>query len=136
MDIPVVGDCRNVLNALMNQIRTNSSGAIDLADWYAEPDRRRDSYPLGYSRSSTGALAPERVIEAIGQAAGPEAIYAAGVGQHQMWAAHFITYDKPAPGSTPAASAPWATPSPPPSAPNSAPPTAKSGRSTATAASR
>jgi len=96
-DVPVVGDCKNVLDALMNQIRTNCSdaGGFGLADWHNELDRIRDSYPLGYTRPSTGALAPERVIEAIGQAAGPEAIYAAGVGQHQMWAAHFITYDKP-----------------------------------------
>ena len=97
VDVPVVGDCKNVLNALMNQIRTNSSDAVGfgLADWYAELDRIRDSFPLGYTRPATGALAPERVIEAIGQAAGPDAIYAAGVGQHQMWAAHFITYDTP-----------------------------------------
>ncbi|QHG85524.1 acetolactate synthase large subunit (plasmid) [Rhodococcus rhodochrous] len=97
VDVPIVGDCKNVLNALMNQIRINSSDAVGsgLVDWYAELDRIRDSFPLGYTCPATGALAPERVIEAIGQAAGPEAIYVAGVGQHQMWAAHFISYDKP-----------------------------------------
>ncbi|KLL97401.1 acetolactate synthase 1 catalytic subunit [Rhodococcus sp. IITR03] len=97
VDVPVVGDCKNVLNALVNQIRINSSDAagLGLADWYAELDRIRDNYPLGYTRPASGALAPERVIEAIGQATGPDAIYVAGVGQHQMWAAHFITYDTP-----------------------------------------
>jgi len=96
-DIPVVGDCTNVLDALMNQIRTDISGAfgLDLADWYAELDRIRDSFPLGYTRPSNGMLAPEQVIGAIGRAAGPDAIYTAGVGQHQMWAAHFISYDRP-----------------------------------------
>jgi len=96
-DVPIVGDCKNALSALINHFRTDStvSSGLDLADWHTELDRIRQAFPLGYSRSSTGALAPERVIEAIGQAAGPDAIYVAGVGQHQMWAAHFVTYDKP-----------------------------------------
>ncbi|WP_308188112.1 acetolactate synthase large subunit [Rhodococcus rhodochrous] len=97
VDIPVVGDCNNVIEALADQIRIDrtESSPKHLASWHDELDRIRDSYPLGYTRPSTGALAPERVIEAIGQAAGPEAIYVAGVGQHQMWAAHFISYDQP-----------------------------------------
>ena len=42
-----------------------------------------------------GLLSPQKVIERIGQLSGPEAIYAAGVGQHQMWAAQFIKYERP-----------------------------------------
>ncbi|MGX7729578.1 acetolactate synthase large subunit [Rhodococcus sp. 2H158] len=96
-DVPVVGDCKNVISALNDQIRADRTGcsATDLDYWHDELDRIRESYPLGYTRPPTGALAPERVIEAIGRAAGPDAIYVAGVGQHQMWAAHFITYDQP-----------------------------------------
>ena len=42
-----------------------------------------------------GSLAPQYVIERLGEIAGPEALYVAGVGQHQMWAAQFIGYEKP-----------------------------------------
>ena len=54
----------------------------------------RDTYPLGYDQPE-GALAPQYVIERLGAIAGPDAIYTAGVGQHQMWAAHYVGYEKP-----------------------------------------
>ena len=57
------------------------------------PARRR--YPLGYDGPADGTLSPQYVIERIGEIAGPDAIYVAGVGQHQMWAAQFIHYEKP-----------------------------------------
>ncbi|MGV9949638.1 acetolactate synthase large subunit [Rhodococcus aetherivorans] len=96
-DVPVVGDCKSAISALIDQICTDrtDSSAPDLTDWYADLDAIRETFPVGYNRPSTGALAPERVIEAIGQAAAPDALYVSGVGQHQMWAAHFITYDTP-----------------------------------------
>ena len=53
------------------------------------------TYPIGYDEPSDGTLAPQYVIKRIGEIAGPEAIYAAGVGQHQMWAAQFISYQHP-----------------------------------------
>ena len=46
-------------------------------------------------RRPTAALAPQYVIERLGEIAGPDAIYVAGVGQHQMWAAQFVSYEKP-----------------------------------------
>ena len=52
-------------------------------------------YPLGYDEPADGSLAPQYVIERLGEIAGPEAIYVAGVGQHQMWAAHFVGYEHP-----------------------------------------
>ena len=52
------------------------------------------SYPLGYD-THEDSLAPQYVIERIGALAGPDAVYTAGVGQHQMWAAHYIPYEKP-----------------------------------------
>ena len=55
----------------------------------------RSTYPLSYGPQSDGSLSPEYVIEKLGQIAGPDAIYVAGVGQHQMWAAQFIKYEKP-----------------------------------------
>ncbi|HCT77620.1 MAG TPA: acetolactate synthase large subunit, partial [Micromonosporaceae bacterium] len=43
-----------------------------------------------------GTLAPQYVIQRLGQIAGPDSIYCAGVGQHQMWASQFIKYENPA----------------------------------------
>jgi len=53
------------------------------------------TYPLSYGPQSDGSLSPEYVIETLGRIAGSDAVYVAGVGQHQMWAAQFISYEKP-----------------------------------------
>ena len=55
----------------------------------------KKTYPLGYDNPEDGTLAPQLVMERLGALAGEEAIYCAGVGQHQMWAAHFVGYEKP-----------------------------------------
>ena len=55
----------------------------------------RETFPLGWSEPQDGSLSPEYVIEQLGRIAGPDAVYVAGVGQHQMWAAQFISYEKP-----------------------------------------
>jgi acetolactate synthase-1/2/3 large subunit len=55
----------------------------------------RSTYPLGFDLPDDGTLSPQYVIQRIGQISGPEAIYAAGVGQHQMWAAQFVNYENP-----------------------------------------
>ena len=96
-DVPIVGDCREVISELCEAIREHRSGqpAPDLSEWIAELDGLRNTYPLGYGRQSDGSLSPEYVIERLGALAGPEAIYCAGVGQHQMWAAQFVKYEKP-----------------------------------------
>ncbi|MDG3011086.1 acetolactate synthase large subunit [Rhodococcus sp. D2-41] len=96
-DVPIVGDCKEVITELIEAVRADRDTvpAPDLTEWWAYLDGMRQTYPLSYDRPSDGALSPEYVIEAVGRAAGPDAIYVAGVGQHQMWAAQFITYDKP-----------------------------------------
>ena len=67
-----------------------------LADWWSALTDLRDRYPAGWEEPPDGSLAPQYVIKRIGEIAGPDAIYCAGVGQHQMWAAQFISYEKPA----------------------------------------
>jgi acetolactate synthase-1/2/3 large subunit len=54
-----------------------------------------ERYPLGYTKEEDGKLSPQLVIKRIGEISGPEAIFAAGVGQHQMWSAQFIKYERP-----------------------------------------
>ncbi|MDP1877206.1 MAG: thiamine pyrophosphate-dependent enzyme, partial [Actinomycetota bacterium] len=63
--------------------------------WWSLLSRMRETYPLGYETPDDGSLSPQYVIERLGIIAGPESIYAAGVGQHQMWASQFIKYEHP-----------------------------------------
>jgi acetolactate synthase-1/2/3 large subunit len=92
-DVPIVGDCREVIADLTAVLQAEPRA--DLADWWGHLDHWRSTYPLGYTDSGDGTLSPQYVIERLGKIVGPDAIYAAGVGQHQMWAAQFISYEKP-----------------------------------------
>jgi acetolactate synthase-1/2/3 large subunit len=93
-DVPIVGDVKAVITELIAALRTEKL-ALDLDEWWAYLDDVRSTYPLSYGPQSDGSLGPEFVIEKLGQIAGPEALYVAGVGQHQMWAAQFVKYEKP-----------------------------------------
>lgn len=96
-DVPIVGDCREVIVELIDAVRTEHAerGKVDLAAWWKQLDELRSTFPLGYDWPADGSLSPQFVIERIGEIAGPEAVYTAGVGQHQMWAAQFIRYENP-----------------------------------------
>jgi acetolactate synthase-1/2/3 large subunit len=96
-DVPIVGDCREVIADLVAAVRAEHEQGrqADLTAWRAQLDTWRGTYPLGYDEPDDGTLAPQHVIERIGKIAGPEAVYVAGVGQHQMWAAQFIDYENP-----------------------------------------
>jgi len=96
-DVPIVGDCREVITDLVAAVKAEHEQGRrpDIGAWRAQLDSWRQTYPLGYDEPDDGTLAPQAVIERIGQIAGPEAIYVAGVGQHQMWAAQFIDYENP-----------------------------------------
>ncbi|GGI47392.1 acetolactate synthase-1/2/3 large subunit [Agromyces flavus] len=95
-DVPIVGDAKDVLVDLLAAYQeTIKTTEPDLSDWWATLDGLRNEYPLGFSPTSDGLLAPQYVIQRIGELTGPEGVYAAGVGQHQMWAAQFIKYERP-----------------------------------------
>ena len=95
-DVPIVGDVRDVLIDLDAAFRGVVGGTRpDISEWWSYLDGLRDEFPLGYAETSDGLLAPQYVISRIGELTGPEGIYAAGVGQHQMWAAQFIKYERP-----------------------------------------
>ena len=97
VDVPIVGDLREMLVALVPAVRTRYAAGhrSDLRGWWRQLDRWRKTYPLGYEEPADGSLAPQYVIERLGAIAGPETIFTAGVGQHQMWAAQFIRYENP-----------------------------------------
>ncbi|WP_309066943.1 acetolactate synthase large subunit [Microbacterium sp.] len=95
-DVPIVGDVRDVLVDLESAYRSViGSGKPDTEEWWSYLDGLRAEFPLGYAPTEDGLLSPQYVIQRIGELTGPEAVYAAGVGQHQMWAAQFIKYERP-----------------------------------------
>ncbi|MGI9199095.1 MAG: acetolactate synthase large subunit [Candidatus Nanopelagicaceae bacterium] len=93
VDVPINGDLKAVMKALVPAVK--KAGKPDLASWWSALDKLKATYPVGYDKPSDGSLAPQYVIERIGAISGPNSIYAAGVGQHQMWASQFIKYEKP-----------------------------------------
>ncbi|RSM41782.1 acetolactate synthase large subunit [Actinoplanes sp. ATCC 53533] len=94
-DVPIVGDARHVIDELIAAVSATAAGASAYEPWWAQLNDLRERYPLGYDEPTDGTLAPQHVIQRIGELVGPDAIYVAGVGQHQMWASQFISYEKP-----------------------------------------
>src|SRR5918911_2092254 len=94
-DVPIVGDARHVIDELIAAVSATSAGPASYESWWAQLNDLQKRYPLGYEEPGDGSLAPQYVIERIGKLVGQDAIYVAGVGQHQMWASQFIEFDKP-----------------------------------------
>ncbi len=137
-DVPIVGDAREVLADLIQAVQKEHAEGHrgDYSAWWKDLNRWRDTYPLGYDQPAGRSLSPQQVIERIGQLAPEGTIFAAGVGQHQMWAAHFIQYDRPATWLNSGGAGTMGYAVPAAMGAKAARPTARSGRSTATAASR
>jgi len=95
-DVAIIGDLKNILRALSPATKAAlAKSQPDLTPWLAETYGWRSKFPLGYDKPSDGSVSPQYVIERIGKISGPDTIFAAGVGQHQMWASQFIGYEKP-----------------------------------------
>jgi acetolactate synthase-1/2/3 large subunit len=96
-DVPIVGDAKEVITDLIAAVEAEHEHGRkgDTSQWWALLDTWRAKYPLGYDDSADGSLSPQYVIERIGKLVGPDGVYVAGVGQHQMWAAQFIGYENP-----------------------------------------
>ena len=97
VDVPIVGDLREVLADLLPELEREHAhhGKPDLEAWWRQLDAWRETFGLGYDEPADGHLAPQYVIQRIGELSGSEATYVAGVGQHQMWASQFIKYERP-----------------------------------------
>ncbi len=92
-DVAINGDLKETIKALIPVIKNKD--LPDLAGWWSALDKLRATYPVGYNLPEDGSLSPQYVIERIGKISGPDSVYVAGVGQHQMWASQFIHYEKP-----------------------------------------
>jgi acetolactate synthase-1/2/3 large subunit len=95
-DVALVGDLKNTIDLLIPAIVAEfKKQQPDLSAWWSQVNSYRERFPLGYDHPDDGSLSPQFVIQRLGQLAGPDAIYVAGVGQHQMWASQFINYENP-----------------------------------------
>jgi acetolactate synthase-1/2/3 large subunit len=95
-DVPIVGDAKVVILMLIAELKAQMKDSKpDYEDWWVFLNGLKERYPLGYNETEDGKLSPQFVIQRIGELSGPEAIFAAGVGQHQMWSAQFIKYERP-----------------------------------------
>ncbi len=97
VDVALLGDCKATIQALILEWHRHlhSGAAPDYEEWAGALSRLKARYPLGYDTPPDGQVAPQHVIQRIGQIAGPDAIYVSGVGQHQMWATHYLPFEKP-----------------------------------------
>jgi acetolactate synthase-1/2/3 large subunit len=87
-DVPIVGDARLVLGAIIKEILPRGRG-----EWLKQLGRWREEHPLAVREC--GGLLPQYVIRQIYEVTGGGAIMVTGVGQHQMWTAQHCCYDKP-----------------------------------------
>ncbi|WP_405722748.1 acetolactate synthase large subunit [Streptomyces sp. NBC_01537] len=96
-DVPIVGDAREVLADLIVAVQAEHEAGHkgDYEDWWKQLNGWRETYPLGYDLPEDGSLSPQQVIQRIGELAPEGTLFAAGVGQHQMWASQYIKYEKP-----------------------------------------
>ena len=95
-DVAVVGDVKETIAALIPALKAAlSKNQPDLSTWLRQMNSLKATYPLGYDLPEDGSLSPQHVIERIGKISGTDTIFTAGVGQHQMWASQFISYEHP-----------------------------------------
>jgi acetolactate synthase I/II/III large subunit len=96
-DVPIVGDCRATIADLVAALQGEHDAGRrgDYSGWAQQTQAWKQRFPVAYEVPDDGTLAPQLVIERLGRAVGPDGVYVAGVGQHQMWAAHFVRYEKP-----------------------------------------
>jgi acetolactate synthase-1/2/3 large subunit len=95
-DVAVVGDVKETITALIPALKAAlAKNQTDLSTWLRQMNSLKSTYPLGYEVPDDGSLSPQQVIERIGKISGTDTIFTAGVGQHQMWASQFISYEHP-----------------------------------------
>jgi acetolactate synthase-1/2/3 large subunit len=107
-DVPIVGDCRLVIEELVAALRQHGpteagpggrpgdQPAPDLAPWMEQIRRWQRQYPLTYDHNPPdGVLKPQFVIESLRDATPDDTIVVAGVGQHQMWTSQHWRFNHP-----------------------------------------
>ena len=100
VDVPIVGDCRRVLQALVEAVREEMHEDVPSIvrearkQWLAQIADWRAKFPLRYDWDDD-VIKPQYVIEQISRLTDGEALIVTGVGQHQMWAAQYYKFKHP-----------------------------------------
>jgi acetolactate synthase I/II/III large subunit len=93
--IPIVGDAKNILEKLLVEYRALEADPSRLDEWWTRINRWREKHPLQYTDTTDAEIKPQRMIEAVYEATGGDAIITSDVGQHQMWTAQYFHFNKP-----------------------------------------
>ncbi|MBW3068906.1 acetolactate synthase large subunit [Actinomyces sp. 432] len=96
-DIPIVGDLKDVVPALTAACREQFAAEprTEIDQWLTEVAHIRATYPTDWTDTDDGLLQPQEVITHLDKAAAEDTIWVTGVGQHQMWAAHYLHFNQP-----------------------------------------
>lgn len=98
VDIPIVGDVKDVLTELINMVRetTTRMDGQALAGWWSTIEAWRSKDCLKYDNSNKDVIKPQYVVETLwNMTKDVEAYITSDVGQHQMWAAQYYRFDEP-----------------------------------------
>lgn len=96
-EVPIVGDARRVLLALNDRVRSvrESTPAPAREAWFAQLGTWQEDHPYSYDQTEDGPVKAQYFIERLHAITGGDAVIAAGVGQHQMWASQFWGFSEP-----------------------------------------
>ena len=97
VDVPIVGDCRRVLRALIEAVKQekDDGGAHEgRKAWHEQIAEWKSTQPLRYEWSDD-VIKPQYVVQEISNLTHGEAMIVTGVGQHQMWAAQYYKFTHP-----------------------------------------
>ncbi|HSI47555.1 MAG TPA: acetolactate synthase 3 catalytic subunit [Ideonella sp.] len=97
VDIPIVGDVKDVLQELIAQIREaqQKPDTSVISQWWSQINEWRRKECLAYRRSPD-VIKPQQVVEALWEMTrGTDCYVTSDVGQHQMWAAQYYRFDEP-----------------------------------------
>jgi acetolactate synthase-1/2/3 large subunit len=98
-DVPIVGDCRLVIEEMVKAIQELLQGGTSQADidpWRSRVSGWQEQFPLTYEPSEPGnALKPQFCLEKLRDAAPEGTILVSGVGQHQMWSSQYWRFNEP-----------------------------------------
>ena len=95
-DIPIVGDLKDVVPALSAACRAqfDAEARADTDQWLTEVAHIRATYPTTWTDTDDGLLQPQEVITHLVARAPRDTIWVTGVGQHQMWSAHYLRFNR------------------------------------------
>src|SRR4051812_27391072 len=93
--IPIVGDAKNIVGRLVEEYEKLETDPARLNEWWERIERWRSQHPLRYDDSVDDEIKPQKLVEALYEATGGDAIVCSDVGQHQMWSAQYFHFKRP-----------------------------------------